>query len=95
MSDNDGMIGNINKFDNERSSSLQKLRHEAKVPAQTAAISIPIKGFTARSPLGARKGSRDAFGNNSGLTQKKSSKPVVPRRKPSLKKEIKSSSTGI
>ncbi|KAJ0052591.1 hypothetical protein Pint_01661 [Pistacia integerrima] len=93
--DNDGMIGNINKFDNERSSSLKKLHHDAKVPTQTAAVFIPIKGFTARSPLVARKGSRDAFGNNSGLTQSKSAKPVVPRRKASLKKEIKSSSTGI
>ncbi|KAJ0111039.1 hypothetical protein Patl1_01702 [Pistacia atlantica] len=93
--DNDGMIGNINKFDNERSSSLKKLHHDAKVPTQTAAVSIPIKGFTARSPLVARKGSRDAFGNNSGLTQSKSAKPVVPRRKASLKKEIKSSSTGL
>lgn len=89
------MIGNINKLAIERSSSLKNLRPREKVPAQTTPISITIKGPTAGSPLAARKGSRGAFGNKSGLTQSKSPKSlVVPRRILSLKKD-KSSSTEI
>ncbi|KAK0575995.1 hypothetical protein LWI29_010324 [Acer saccharum] len=66
VSENDGMIGNKNKL---RPSSSKRLNHEQKM---TTSISNPIKP---RSPLSARKGSRDPTSDNKRLlTQTKSSK---------------------
>ncbi|KAK3193448.1 hypothetical protein Dsin_024758 [Dipteronia sinensis] len=68
--ENDGMIGNKNKLlKYGRPSSSKSLNPEQKM---TTTISNPIKS---RSPLRARKGTRDATSDNKRLlTQTKSSK---------------------
>ncbi|KAL5863775.1 hypothetical protein ACOSQ3_001289 [Xanthoceras sorbifolium] len=92
-SENDGMIGNRNKLQKYTTfSSPKKLNStEQKMRAQTAAIPNPVK---TRSPLSARKGSRDAMSDNKrALTQTKLSKSGIQRRKASLQ-EGKPSSIG-
>ncbi|KAL5792681.1 hypothetical protein ACOSP7_001275 [Xanthoceras sorbifolium] len=91
--ENDGMIGNRNKLQKYTTfSSPKKLNStEQKMRAQTAAIPNPVK---TRSPLSARKGSRDAMSDNKrALTQTKLSKSGIQRRKASLQ-EGKPSSIG-
>ncbi|KAJ4728326.1 Atp-dependent rna helicase dbp-7 [Melia azedarach] len=80
--DNDGLIRNRYKFDNERSSSLKKANgSDQKSSAKTTATRSPsIKPRT--EAVNAIKASKDSFDDrSSGLPQKKSSKALLQRQK--------------
>lgn len=82
LSDNDGLIRNRYKFDNERSSSLKKANgSDQKSSAKTTATRSPsIKPRT--EAVNAIKASKDSFDDrSSGLPQKKSSKALLQRQK--------------
>lgn len=90
-SDNDGMIGSINKLMEDRSLDHSK-KEKMPLPAQIKTVHNQVKAAVS---LNTRKGSKGVSDRKSGIKQRKSGpEPVTQKQKPRLR-EGKSSLNAV